>query len=140
LFRAGLKAGCYKRGGRVVDDYGWGSDHYRTFLRLQQAVRLLAEAKGKTNDRLDRVTNCFVTVMLADFPKHLRKRAETVLSLRGKYAVRGAGGYILFRDVTPTDRKKFVRDLLTLYEACLIDLGSDPYLRAIMLQKYRDEH
>ena len=35
-----------------VDDYGWGGDHVRPFLRLRRAVQLLAEGKGKTRDRL----------------------------------------------------------------------------------------
>jgi hypothetical protein len=97
-----------------MDDYGWGGDQLRTFRRLQYAVRRLAEGSGKTRERLHYATDCLITVQPADFPKHLRKRAETVLSLRGKY---------VFRDVKPTDRKRFVRDLLALYEACLIDFG-----------------
>ena len=68
------------------------------------------------------MTDCFLTVKSADFPKQLRKRAETVLSLRGKY-ISHAGGNSYFYDVKPSDVKRFVRDLLALYEACLIDLG-----------------
>jgi hypothetical protein len=103
-----------------VDDYGWGGDHFRTLKRLRQAVRRLAEGSGKTSDRLHDATYYLVSVHADDFPKHLRKRAETVLSLRGKYAGRDN---LYLRDVKPTDRKRFVGDLLALYEACLIDLG-----------------
>jgi hypothetical protein len=102
--------------------FGWGGDHVGKLLRLQTAVKQLAESKGKLNDRLQRSTYALATLLPRDFPKHLQNRAANVLALRGKYVFH-AGGDSYFQNVPPKERIQFTEDLLALYEACLIDLG-----------------
>jgi hypothetical protein len=57
-----------------------------------------------------------------DFPKHLLRRAENVLALRQKYVFH-AGGDSYFFPVPTSEKRRFVEDLVALYEACLIDAG-----------------
>ena len=105
-----------------MKDEGWGSDHVGKLDRLQTAVSILAEGKGTIAQRLQRATYPLSTLFPRDFPKHLRNRAKRVLKLRGKYIFH-AGDQSYFHQVKPRDRISFVKDLLALYEACLIDLG-----------------
>ena len=51
---------------------GWTSDHVGTLTRLQTAVRILAEGRGKTADRLNKATYALVALRAENFPKHLR--------------------------------------------------------------------
>lgn len=105
-----------------MTDGHWGGDHVGKFLRLQTAVKILSEGKGKTTDRLQRATYPLVTLLPRDFPEDLRSRAIRVLDLREKYVFH-AGDSSYFHPVKPEDRRNFVDDLLALYEACLIDIG-----------------
>jgi len=105
-----------------MEDHGWGGDHVGKLTRLQTAVRILAEGSGTTAERLQKATYPLVGLFPRDFPEHLRGRAQDTLSLRGKYVFH-AGDESYFRQVKSSDKLNFVSDLLTLYEACLIDLG-----------------
>jgi hypothetical protein len=103
---------------------GWGGDHVGKLSRLQTAVRILAEGQGKTAERLEKATYALATLLPRDFPERLRERATKVLQLREDAADHG-GNYTHFRfaDMTVAQRKRFIADLIALYEACLIDLG-----------------
>jgi hypothetical protein len=116
---------------------GWGGDHVGKLHRLQIAVHLLAEGRRKTAYRLERATYTLVGLSPADFPEHLRNRATNVLGLRLKYVFH-AGDLSYFKPVRPTEKKRFVDDLLALYEACLIDLGRSWPQWAFMYPKDKD--
>lgn len=103
-------------------DHGWGGDHVGKLIRLQAAVRSLAEGRGKTSERLEKATYPLMGLFERDFPDHLRNRAKVVLELRSKYVFH-AGDESYFHQVKPSDRVNFATNLLALYEACLIDLG-----------------
>src|SRR5580704_2175371 len=105
-------------------ELGWGGDHVGKLSRLQTAVRILGEGRGKTSDRLERATYALATLRPEHFPEGLRKRATRVLSLRGNAAAHvGDFTYFRFADMTPNERVRFVADLIALYEGCLIDIG-----------------
>src|SRR5687767_14703181 len=103
---------------------GWGGDHVGKLVKLQAAVRTLAEGGGNFRDRMERATESLIRLRVEDFPAILRTRAERVLALRANAVLR-IGDYTHFRfsDMTPTERKRFAADLLALYEGCLIDIG-----------------
>jgi hypothetical protein len=105
-----------------MTDNGWGGDHAGKLSKLQTAVRVLAEGRGRTAERLENATYPLVMLSPRDFPEHLRNRATRVLGLRQKY-VFFAGDESYFHQVKPSDRVSFANDLIALYEACLIDLG-----------------
>jgi hypothetical protein len=105
-----------------MKDDGWGSDHVGKLIRLQKAVRILAEGKGTMAQRLQIATYPLITLFPDDFPKHLRKRATKVLELRSKYVFHAGDESYLHR-VKRQDSMNFIEDLLALYDACLIDLG-----------------
>jgi hypothetical protein len=110
-----------KRGASVIDN-GWGGDHVEKLMRLKRAVRILAEARRKITDRLQQATYPLVTLFPTDFPQHLRNQATRVLEFREKYVFH-LGDKSYFRSVKPSDKTRFVGDIITLYEACLIDIG-----------------
>jgi hypothetical protein len=103
-------------------DNGWGGDHVGKLDRLQTAVRILAEGRGKTTGRLQNATSSLVRLSTTDFPEHLRNRATRVLEFRGNHVFH-AGDSSYFHPVRPSDKTRFVHDLIALYEACLIDIG-----------------
>jgi len=105
-----------------LQDIGWGSDHVGKLHRMQTAVSHLAQGRGKTSQRLEKATYALIGLRANEFPERIRNRAENVLSLRGEY-VRHAGHVSCFHRVPLAVKKRFVEDLLALYEACLIDLG-----------------
>lgn len=98
---------------------GWAGGVLR---RLQTAIRIMVEDSGKMSERLNRSTYPLADLAPTDFPEHLRNRATRILNLRLKYVFH-AGVDSYFHGVKPRDKREFVRDLLALYEACLIDLG-----------------
>jgi hypothetical protein len=92
--------------------------------RLQTAVRALAEGSGTWQKRMDKATYALIFLRSEDFPKRLRNRAGKVLSIRrGKVVDAGEYSYADFSKLTPTKRKRFITDIIALYEACLIDIG-----------------
>src|SRR5262245_8411067 len=98
----------------------WGGDHVGTLSKLRTAVRILAEGRGKTSDRLEKATYPLVTLRPEDFPAKLRQRASRVLSLRSNAADHvGYFTYFRFADMTVGERLRFVADLIALYEGCL---------------------
>ena len=103
---------------------GWTGDHVGQLSRLQTAVRILAEGRGRTRERWEQATLPLVHMRPEDFPESLRGRADKVLGLRGKVA-RQIGDYTLFAfdELKPSERTRFVKDLLALHNACLIDIG-----------------
>jgi hypothetical protein len=91
---------------------------------LRSVVRILAEGSGKSHERMDKATQALVYMRSEDFPKRLRNRASRVLSIRGRVATSYIGGsYFDFKRLTLRERKRFVADIIALYEACLIDIG-----------------
>ena len=54
----------------MAHDPNW-SDHVGVFLRLQTAVRILAEGQGKVGQRFDKATQALVTLLPRDFPAHI---------------------------------------------------------------------
>jgi hypothetical protein len=103
-------------------DDGWGGDHVGKLLSLQTAVRHLAEGQGKTADRLQKATYALLRLFPEHFPEHLRHRATRVLEFCRKYVFH-AGDESYFHPVKRGDKKRFITDLIALYEACLIDIG-----------------
>jgi hypothetical protein len=100
-------------------DLDW-RDHITQLDRLQRAVRVLAEGSGTLRERMDKATSALATMWPEDFPERLRNRAAKVLSIREK-VMRFDVAYFDF--MTPRERKRFVADIIALYEACLIDIG-----------------
>jgi len=60
-----------------MKDDGWGSDHAGKLIRLQTAVRILAEGGGTIAQRLQRATYSLSTLFPGDFPKHPRSSDES---------------------------------------------------------------
>ena len=121
----------------MVEDMGWGSDHIGKLLKLQKVVMILAKASGKTTQRLNKATYILTGLFPRDFPEHVRQRAQNVLSLREKYVFH-AGGDSYFQQVPTGEYRKFVEDVLAIYDACLIDAGRlDEGLRSIVYPKDR---
>jgi hypothetical protein len=91
-------------------------------VRLREAVKILAEGRGKTADRVERATGAILTMFPEAFPPRLRNRATKVRTLRANAALAG-GAHFRFNELKPSERARFVGDLIALYEACLIDIG-----------------
>ncbi len=104
-------------------DLGW-TDPVGTLGRLQTAVRILSEGRGKTAKRMEKATSALVNLHPGHFPADIRNRATQVLSLRGKVAAHGSDfTHFKFYKLKPSERVRFIGDLLALYEACLLDIG-----------------
>ena len=106
-------------------DLGW-TDPVGRLVKLQTAVRILAEGRGKTANRLEKATDALMLMQPEDFPAHIRNRASKVLSLRRNAAISGPSDetrYFDFHRLKPSERARFVGDLIALYKACLIDVG-----------------
>jgi hypothetical protein len=101
---------------------GWTSDHVGKLEKLRSAVRILAEGHKKFRDRIDEATFALIRLDANGLPAHLRSRFERIHRARLK-AARSEGRYFSFSYLTQTQRDSLVRDIIDLYEACLIDIG-----------------
>jgi len=73
-----------------------------------------------------------------DFPKHIRERARKVLTVR--CAVRQDylhDTVFHFERLTPKQRRALIDDIVSLYEACLLDLGKAGQYYSIVYPKDR---
>jgi hypothetical protein len=93
-------------------------------LALRTAVIALSRGGGRYQDRMTKVVEALAGVGAERFPERIRNRATAVLSMCGRiYRSIEYVRYCDVRRVTPRQRDIFTKDILSLYEACLIDLG-----------------
>jgi hypothetical protein len=112
----------------MMDDW---RDSVGTFLRLQTAVWIIAQGAKRNKEgrnafavMMDRATFALVGLLPDHFPTRLRGRATKVLSARSRVRQDYVGDALFhFERLKPKDRKALISDLLSLYEACLLDLG-----------------
>ena len=109
---------------------GW-SDPIGTFHRLQLAVRILATGDGPRKVRMDEATSALKGLIPQHFPLAIRERAERVLSVREKLRRDSESnlGSFPFDLLKPKECAALVRDILSLYEACIFDMSKE--IRAI---------
>jgi hypothetical protein len=105
---------------------GW-SNPIGTFHRLQIAVRILASHESPRKMRIDEATSALMDLIPQYFPKAIRERAERVLSVREKLR-RGHDsnvGSFPFDLLKPKECAALIRDILSLYEACIFDMSKE---------------
>jgi hypothetical protein len=105
---------------------GW-SDPIGTFHRLQIAVRILASHESPRKMRIDEATSALMDLIPQYFPKALREKAERVLSVREKLRRdHDSNGWSFpFDLLKPKECASLIRDILSLYEACIFDMSKE---------------
>jgi hypothetical protein len=106
---------------------GW-SDPIGTFHRLQLAVRLLATGDGPRKVRMDEATSALAGLIPQHFPLAIRERAESVLSVCEKLRRDNESnnlGSFPFDLLKPKECAALIRDILSLYEACIFDMSKE---------------
>jgi hypothetical protein len=102
---------------------GW-TEPVSQHLSLATAVRILAEGRSKFRERMDEATLALTRWQPEDFPKRIRERAKKVLSVRSAVRKDYTGASLFqFDRLTPKQRSALIGDIISLYEACLLDLG-----------------
>lgn len=103
---------------------GW-TEPVSQYLSLATAVRILAEKRGDNfRIRMDKATYALTRWRAEDFPERIRERARKVTTVRS--AVRQdyeTDCLFHFERLTPRERRALTGDIISLYEACLLDLG-----------------
>jgi len=81
--------------------------------------------------RIDQATSALVDLVPQYFPKAIREKAERVLSVREKLRHHHDSnvGSFPFDLLKPKECAALVRDILSLYEACIFDMSKE--IRAI---------
>jgi len=104
----------------------WGGNHAEQAIRLQRAVRCLASNK-KMNDRLEAAFNHLLGLLphISMVPRRQREKLEFIFSMRASVNLTSSAGAqrFIFNNLSRKDRKTLTDAILSLYEACLIDLG-----------------
>ncbi|MDO8293364.1 MAG: hypothetical protein Q7T29_10960 [Gallionella sp.] len=105
---------------------GW-SDPIGTFRRLQIAVRILASHESPRKMRIDEATSALMDLIPQYFPKAIREKAERVLSVREKLRRDHDSnvGSFPFDLLKPKECAALIRDILSLYEACIFDMSKE---------------
>ena len=105
---------------------GW-SDPIGTFHRLQIAVRILASHESPRKMRIDEATSALMDLIPQYFPKAIRERAERVLSVREQLRRDNDSnvGSFPFDLLKPKECAALIRDILSLYEACIFDMSKE---------------
>jgi hypothetical protein len=107
----------------VHTNYGW-SDPIGAFESLQTAVRRIARGKDNYRVRMDEATYALVFLRPSDVPLPLRERVERIMSVRREVRVDYVTDALFhFERLSPKRRGELLSDILSLYEACLIDIG-----------------
>lgn len=110
----------------------WGGDHVGQASRLQTAVRYLSSS-APMKVRLDLAITCLQGMLphKSTMPPTQRKRLEYVFERRASVAL--AGEHYAFNALSTKDRRAVIEAIISLHEACLIDLGrlNDDYTAII---------
>ena len=105
------------------ESLGW-ADPVSQCESLATAIRILAEGRSKFPERLDKATFALTRWQAEDFPKRIRERARKVLSVRSTVRLEYTGGCVFqFDRLTLKERNALIGDIVSLYTACLLDLG-----------------
>ena len=105
---------------------GW-SDPIGTFHRLQIAVRILASHESPRKMRIDEATSALMDLIPQYFPNAIREKAERVLSVREKLRRDDDSNVrsFPFDLLKPKECAALIRDILSLYEACIFDMSKE---------------
>ncbi len=102
---------------------GW-NEPIGTCGRLRDALRILAEAKGNYQQRMEMATRALLPDISYAVPDRLKNRRDRILNFRTSVREDYPGGtFFNFRRLKPSERKMILSDIMALYEACLIDIG-----------------
>src|ERR1700692_4394726 len=104
--------------------HGW-RDQIGTFKRLQTAVKILARGKGTFKERMNEATSPLVELSPEHFPACLRSRAECVLGARSRVRQdyhRSNLASFEFGRLSPKEREELTENIVSLYEACSLDM------------------
>ena len=98
-------------------------DHVGQALRLQEAVRCLVSSK-KMRERLDHACRHLIGMLphQSIMPPQQRERLKFILDTRASVSL-ADGEYYAFDNLKAKDRKALIEAIISLHEACLIDLG-----------------
>jgi hypothetical protein len=110
-------------------DLGW-RDPVKVLLALQVTVQTICMGKDNFRTRMQKATFALVDLTPEYFPTRIHNTARLVLSLRGRVPRQNANNcdtIFYFDKLKPKERAEFIFDILSLYEACLIDVGKLGY-------------
>ena len=100
------------------------SDPVDQLLSLRVALKFLLARNLNPSDRFDRATFPLVKYQPRDFPEPMRPLFSRIMQARVA-ARRDYSGFTMFEfsQLGVAERRTIQRDLITLYEACLLDIG-----------------
>ena len=100
------------------------SDPVDQLLSLRVALKFLLARNLNPSDRFDRATFPLVKYQPRDFPEPMRPLFSRIMQARVA-ARRDYSGFTVFEfsQLGVAERRTIQRDLITLYEACLLDIG-----------------
>jgi len=77
--------------------------------------------------RIDQATSALMDLVPQYFPKAIREKAERVLSVREKLQHHNDSnvGSFPFDLLKPKECAALIRDILSLYEACIFDMSEE---------------
>jgi hypothetical protein len=122
----------------TLDTLGW-AEPVSQYLSLKTAVEILAEGRGsKFSERMDQATFALTRWQAEDFPERIRERARKVLTVRSAVRKDYTDGCLFqFGRLKQKERSALVRDIVSLYTACLLDLGKAGQYTDIVYPKDR---
>ena len=98
------------------------SDPIGSAVKLRTALGIMAEGRGKFKQRMDGATMAVVHLRANEFPPRLHPLISRVTLIRGTVRVEHSKRSTTFdfTRLTPRQRQGWVRDVLALYDECLI--------------------
>ena len=102
----------------------WGGDHVGKLVKLRACIEDLM-GSGKISARLEEATFGIVLLRDNEVPPRFKNAFRRVVEARLKCRVQYSPSHTVFdfQKLTPTERKGVIKDILSMYEACLIDIG-----------------
>jgi hypothetical protein len=102
-----------------MDQLGW-SEPVGLLQNLGDAVKILAQGRGKTADRLGLATSALISLRAEHVPERMRGTVQRIQAFMEHRRHYGSSTIVV---ASPRERATFVADLLALHKACLIDVG-----------------
>jgi hypothetical protein len=104
-------------------DSQW-SDPVGQLVSLQAAREVLLARSLNPSERFDRATSLLVKYRASEFPESMRPRYERIMQARLAVRRDYTGVTVFeFSRLSARNRRALQKDVIALYEACLLDIG-----------------
>lgn len=109
----------------MKDKYRGWQDPVGQLMRIRTALDIMLSFRDNYRKRMEDVTSVLANVRREAVPERIRPVINRIMEVRVSVRKDYVSDTLWhFENLTPTQRKQLRADIMSLYEACMFDLGA----------------